>query len=99
MQAKSHLALVAPTGKKRAVALGRRPYADYRKREHLTETEIEKLIEAAKRNRFGHRDATFALSLKATRSVYGPPLPAARRRLKAVLGLPIFERHCRGIDG
>ena len=41
MQAKSHLALVAPTGKKRAVAPGRRPNAAYRKREHLTETEIE----------------------------------------------------------
>ena len=36
----------------------RRPNAAYRKREHLTETEIEKLIEAAKGNRYGHRDAT-----------------------------------------
>jgi len=61
MRAKSHLALVAPSGKKRAVASGRRPNADYRKREHLTETEIEKLIEAAKGNRYGHRDATMVL--------------------------------------
>jgi type 1 fimbriae regulatory protein FimB/type 1 fimbriae regulatory protein FimE len=61
MQAKSHLALVAPTGKKRAVSRGRRPNAAYRKREHLTETEIEKLIEAAKSNRYGHRDATMIL--------------------------------------
>ena len=61
MQAKSHLALVTPTGKKRAVAPGRRPNAAYRKREHLTETEIEKLIEAAKSNRYGHRDATMIL--------------------------------------
>ena len=61
MQAKSHLALVAPTGKKRAVTRGRRPNAAYRKREHLTEIEIEKLIEAAKRNRYGHRDATMIL--------------------------------------
>ena len=59
MLAKSHLALVAPSGEKRAV--GRRPNADYRKREHLTETEIEKLIEAAKTNRHGHRDATMIL--------------------------------------
>ncbi len=56
MQAKSHLALVVPSGKKRAVAVGRRPNADYRKREHLTDTEIKKLIEAAKSNRYGPRD-------------------------------------------
>jgi integrase len=61
MQGKSRLALVVPTGKKRAVAAGRRPNAAYRKREHLTETEIEKLIEAAKGNRYGHRDATMIL--------------------------------------
>jgi type 1 fimbriae regulatory protein FimB/type 1 fimbriae regulatory protein FimE len=61
MQAKSHLALVAPTGKKRAVTRGRRPNTAYRKREHLTETEIERLIDAAKSNRYGHRDATMIL--------------------------------------
>jgi type 1 fimbriae regulatory protein FimB/type 1 fimbriae regulatory protein FimE len=61
MQTKTHLALVTPTGKKRAVAGGRRPNAAYRKREHLTEAEIEKLIEAAKSNRYGHRDATMIL--------------------------------------
>ena len=61
MQAKSHLALVVPTGEKRAVPAGRQPNAAYRKREHLTETEIEKLIEAAKGNRHGHRDATMIL--------------------------------------
>jgi hypothetical protein len=33
-----------------------RARADYRKREHLTETEIEKLVEAAEGNRHGHRD-------------------------------------------
>ena len=41
--------------------MGRRPNAAYRKREHLTETEIEKLIEAAKGNRYAHRDATMIL--------------------------------------
>jgi integrase len=61
MQGKSRLALVVPTGEKRAVATGRRPNAAYRKREHFTETEIEKLIEAAKGNRYGHRDATMIL--------------------------------------
>ena len=61
MQAKSPLALVVPTGEKRAVPAGRRANAFYRKREHLTETEIEKLIEAAKTNRYGSRDATMIL--------------------------------------
>ncbi len=61
MQAKSHLQLVTPTGEKRAVMPERRPNAEYRKREHLTESEIDKLIEAAKGNRHGHRDATMIL--------------------------------------
>jgi len=33
----------------------------YRSREHLTPGEVEKLIEAAKTNRYGHRDATMLL--------------------------------------
>jgi integrase len=61
VQAKSHLHLVAPQGEKRAVAPGRGLNSDYRDREHLTETEIEKLIEAAKGNRHGQRDATMIL--------------------------------------
>src|SRR5215467_3662302 len=32
-----------------------------RPREYLTETEVDKLIEAAKGNRYGHRDATAIL--------------------------------------
>jgi site-specific recombinase XerD len=39
----------------------RRPNSEFRSREHLTETEVEKLIEAAKGNRYGHRDATMML--------------------------------------
>jgi integrase len=39
----------------------RKPNAAYRSRDHLTETEIEKLIEAAKDNHYGHRDATMIL--------------------------------------
>jgi integrase len=61
MLAKSHLHLVAPAGKKRAVPGGRLPNNEYRKREHLTGAEIDKLIEAAKGNRHGHRDATMIL--------------------------------------
>jgi integrase len=61
MPAKSNLRLVQPTAKKRAVAPRRQPNRELRSREHLTETEVEKLIEAAKDNRYGHRDATMIL--------------------------------------
>ncbi len=40
----------------------RRPNSELRSREHLTETEVLKLIEAAKGNRRGHRDATMILT-------------------------------------
>ena len=39
----------------------RRPNAELRTREHLTQAEIEQLIEVAKGNRHGHRDATMVL--------------------------------------
>lgn len=61
MQAKAHLALVTPSGEKRAVPPGRRRNADYRKREHMTAAEIDKLIDTAKGNRHGHRDSTMIL--------------------------------------
>jgi integrase len=59
--AKTHLKLVTPAIKKRAVTPRRQPNSELRSREHLTETEVEKLIEAAKDNRHGHRDATMIL--------------------------------------
>jgi integrase len=37
------------------------PNADLRTREYLTEAEVERLMEAAKDNRYGHRDATMIL--------------------------------------
>src|SRR5262245_55534154 len=55
----AHLKLIAPAIVKRTV--GRRPNAELRTREHLTQDEVEKLIEAAKANRQGHRDATMIL--------------------------------------
>src|ERR1039458_4788109 len=58
---KTHLKLVTPAIKKRAVTPRRQPNSELRSREHLTETEVEKLIEAAKDNRHGHRDATMIL--------------------------------------
>jgi integrase len=59
--AKTHLKLVTPAIKKRAVTPRRQPNSELRSREHLTETEVEKLIEAAKDNRYGHRDTTMIL--------------------------------------
>src|SRR6478672_2565673 len=61
MPTKSSLRLVKPAIQKRAVGPLRRPNSELRSREHLTETEVEKLIEAAKGNRHGHRDATMIL--------------------------------------
>jgi type 1 fimbriae regulatory protein FimB/type 1 fimbriae regulatory protein FimE len=55
----SLLRLVAPTTEKRTVTPPRRkPNAELRTREYLTQAEIDKLIDATKWNRWGHRDAT-----------------------------------------
>jgi integrase len=59
--AKPALRLVAPTEVNRTVAPVRRPNAELRTREHLTPGEVEALVEAAKANRYGHRDATMIL--------------------------------------
>ena len=56
MAAKSNLRLVKSATEKRAVAPRRQPNRELRSREYLTETEVEKLIEATKDNRYGHRD-------------------------------------------
>ena len=62
MAAIRQLKVVRPASEKCAVALPvRKPNAAYRSREHLTEREVERLIEAAKDNRWGHRDATMVL--------------------------------------
>jgi site-specific recombinase XerD len=53
------LKLVGPTNEKRTV--GRKANTKYRTREHLTEAEVERLIEATKHNRHGHRDSTMVL--------------------------------------
>jgi type 1 fimbriae regulatory protein FimB/type 1 fimbriae regulatory protein FimE len=60
--AKTRLKLVSPATVKRTVAAPRRrPNAELRPREHLTEREVEKLIEAARGNRHGGRDSTMIL--------------------------------------
>jgi hypothetical protein len=64
MAATVHLTVVAPDNEKFTVRSAparlprRKPNAEYRSREHLTEREVERLIEAMKGNRWGHRDAT-----------------------------------------
>ena len=61
---KSAFRLVSPATENRTVERSmpsRRPNADIRPREHLTEREVEKLIAAARGNRWGQRDATMIL--------------------------------------
>ena len=58
---KLRLRLVKPDAENRAVAPTRLTNSKYRSREHLTPSEVERLIEAAKTNRYGHRDATMLL--------------------------------------
>jgi integrase len=59
---KSHLKLVGPATVNRTVARPlRRPNAELRTREYLTDAEVAQLMDAAKGNRYGHRDATVIL--------------------------------------
>jgi len=53
--------LVTPTTEKRTVTPRRPKNAEVRKREYLTEAEVEALTKAARGNRWGHRDATMIL--------------------------------------
>jgi type 1 fimbriae regulatory protein FimB/type 1 fimbriae regulatory protein FimE len=60
--AKSQLRLVTPATEKRTVTPRRRPNADLRTREYLTEAEVdERLLRATRGNRWGHRDGTMIL--------------------------------------
>jgi integrase len=63
--AKSHLALVPPATVKGTVAPRRppqrRPNAEARAREYLTDAEVQKLMKAAAANRNGYRDVTMVL--------------------------------------
>ena len=58
---KPHLKLVTPAIVNRTVTPRRPPNADLRSREHLTEAEVERLMDAARKDRWGHRDATMVL--------------------------------------
>ena len=59
--AKSNLRLVTPATVNRTVTPRRPRNADLRTREYLTEAEVERLINAARGNRWGNRDATMIL--------------------------------------
>jgi len=59
--AKGHLKLVTPATEKRTVTPRRRPNAQIRTREYLTAAEVERLVAAARGNRYGQRDTTMAL--------------------------------------
>ena len=58
---KAHLRLVRPTTVNRTVTPKRPPNGDLRTREYLTEAEVERLMTAARKNRYAHRDATMIL--------------------------------------
>ncbi len=59
--AKTHLKLVSSVTVNGTVPPRRPPNRELRSREYLTEAAVERLIEAAKGNRCGHRDATIVL--------------------------------------
>jgi type 1 fimbriae regulatory protein FimB/type 1 fimbriae regulatory protein FimE len=58
---KARLKLVTPSIVSRTVMPQRPPNADLRTREHLTEAEVQRLMEVARKNRWGLRDATMLL--------------------------------------
>jgi integrase len=59
--AKRRLKLPASASVNRTVMPRRLPNAELRTREYLTDGEVDRLAEAAKANRYGHRDATMIL--------------------------------------
>jgi site-specific recombinase XerD len=59
--AKVALRVVSPTTENRTVTPRRLPNAELRTREHLTPAEVDALIDAAKGNRWGARDAIMIL--------------------------------------
>jgi len=63
MLTNSHLQLVSPSRGNRTVMPTRLPNAELRPREHLTPSEIDKLVAATKSNRYPQRDATLILVL------------------------------------
>jgi integrase len=59
--AKRHLRVVLPNHRNPNSQTPAAPNNDLRTREYLTEAEVERLMKAATRNRWGHRDSTMVL--------------------------------------
>ena len=93
MAATAHLTSAAPDNEKFTVQsaparlLRRKPNAEYRSREHLTEREVERLIEAVKGNRWGlgtPRWCPDSVPARPTRDRIGrPSLGSGRPRTRA----------------
>jgi hypothetical protein len=102
---KHHLKLATPAIVNRTVIPKRPPNADLRTREYLTEAEVERLINAAKGNRWGHRDATMILvayrhalraselvDLRGIRWILGrPPCMSAGSNRVLLAPIPFWE--------
>ena len=82
MAVAAHLTGVAPDNEKFTVQSApsrlrrRKPNAEYRSREHLTEREVARLIEAMKGNRWGHRRSPGPDSLQAWPTCIGTGRPS-----------------------
>jgi len=98
--AKSHLKLVPPATVNRTVQPvppGRRSNAELRSREHLTEAEIERLIDAAKSNRHGYRDAAMLLAAPFTTAGFARMVERAGNAAKLTFKAhPHMLRHACG---
>jgi hypothetical protein len=69
LHGKARTTVIAPDTENRTVAPRRRPNAELRAREYLTEAEVRQLIEAAKRNRSGgYRIRAFVYAGEFTRA-------------------------------
>ena len=95
---KPNLRLVSPTKVLRTVMPRRRPNSELRPREHLTEREVEKLIAAAKGNRYGARDSTALRCIRICCAMQ-PPLSwrtrgPIRGRCKHISGIAASNRRC-----
>ena len=73
------LRLVVPATVNGTVPPRRKPNSETRDREHLTEAEVERLMKAAGKNRYGHRDATMNPDCL-------PAWPAAGRGMQPEMG-------------
>jgi hypothetical protein len=78
----------------------RRPNSDLRTREHLTKAEVERLMEAAKGNRYGHWDATMVLDLRSEQVDLRTATLHIRRVKKGTLSThPSLGTSCAPSDG